>query len=359
MCTLRSVPRDRKGFTLVELLVVIAIIGILVALLLPAVQAAREAARRMSCSNNLKQIGLALHNYHSTFKTFPPDGIWHGNAKNTPGVLGLGPGATARCYTWIALILPFIEQQPLSDAIDFNIPAWNQVIGATPNIPGIPLREISLPGLLCPSDQSYAELPHGWGLSSYAGNGGYDHHRRRKDRDDISGIFTLMDPVKIADVTDGLSNTIAVAEVGTYSRCCIGQWTGGKGRIRIGGERVFRTALVAPTGWVNNHSWVLQAGKGEILAANGTSDGDWLAGHTGPHASMPKYVYHWRPNSEWPGPTSMHPGGIQVAVADGSVKFVADGVATGRGDLWGRGGNVWAAIHTIQNYPTATNEVPW
>ncbi len=99
--------RQKSGFTLVELLVVIAIIGILVALLLPAVQAAREAARRMSCGNNLHQIGIALHNYHDTYKSFPPAAIWK-REKNGPGSAYAGAGSH-RNYTWIALILPFME----------------------------------------------------------------------------------------------------------------------------------------------------------------------------------------------------------------------------------------------------------
>ena len=102
MSVYHSARSRRRGFTLVELLVVIAIIGILVALLLPAVQAAREAARRMSCSNNLKQLGLALHNYHDIHKTFPPDAIWYGNRKGTTATAG-----HQRHYTWVTMILPF------------------------------------------------------------------------------------------------------------------------------------------------------------------------------------------------------------------------------------------------------------
>ncbi|MFH1924011.1 MAG: DUF1559 domain-containing protein, partial [Planctomycetota bacterium] len=102
---------DPSGFTLVELLVVIAIIGILIALLLPAVQAAREAARRAHCKNNLKQIGLALHNYQSTHQSFPP------------GVLGTSGSTQAnhKLHTWQALILPFVEQVNLDSQYDYNV----------------------------------------------------------------------------------------------------------------------------------------------------------------------------------------------------------------------------------------------
>src|SRR2546427_5297251 len=99
--------RGRSGFTLVELLVVIAIIGVLVALLLPAVQAAREAARRMSCSNNLKQLSLALHNYESTFSSLPPAGI------------------DTNQMSWVVMLLPYMEQQPLFDKFNFAKGAWN------------------------------------------------------------------------------------------------------------------------------------------------------------------------------------------------------------------------------------------
>src|SRR5687767_3447022 len=113
------VPR-RAGFTLVELLVVIAIIGILVALLLPAVQAAREAARRAQCTNNLKQIGIALHNYHDTYKTFP-----FGKGQSYPGAAGYARWSTH------ALILPFVEQNTLHASIDFRFAP------ATPGMGGV------------------------------------------------------------------------------------------------------------------------------------------------------------------------------------------------------------------------------
>ena len=115
--------RPRRGFTLVELLVVIAIIGILVALLLPAVQAAREAARRMSCSNNIKQIGLAMHNYHDVHKKFPYAQLYYGIHDGDPTSNNGGTG-----FGWSYFILPFVEQENLYDRFD-----QNQVIGDTAN----------------------------------------------------------------------------------------------------------------------------------------------------------------------------------------------------------------------------------
>jgi len=131
-CSMRQLNRWKRGFTLVELLVVIAIIGILIALLLPAVQAAREAARRSQCTNNMKQVGLALQNYHDTYKSFPPGVIWG------MGCMGVGvSGDTGQdvCpasaspppafhHTWNAMVLPFLEQKPLYDTINFKAAAW-------------------------------------------------------------------------------------------------------------------------------------------------------------------------------------------------------------------------------------------
>jgi len=138
----------RAGFTLVELLVVIAIIGLLVALLLPAIQAAREAARRTECSNKLKQIGLALHNYHDTYNVFPPGAI----TKTTSCSLNTGNTRTDGGAPWTVLTLPFMEQSSLHDRFDFSKPfasRWND--GATPNT-NFSLQFTTNRTFHCPSD---------------------------------------------------------------------------------------------------------------------------------------------------------------------------------------------------------------
>jgi len=136
----RSIGKRRPGFTLVELLVVIAIIGILVALLLPAIQAAREAARRTQCTNNLKQLGLALHNYHDTFERLPSAAYCKGNA-------------IGHCHTWIETLFPFIEQQTVFDQINFSVDNHQ---GVNPSV----LNGLLIDGLLCPSDPDAGLFPN-------------------------------------------------------------------------------------------------------------------------------------------------------------------------------------------------------
>lgn len=170
----------RRGFTLVELLVVIAIIGILVALLLPAVQAAREAARRMSCSNNIRQLALAQHTYHDTAKTF----AWNFDRRaNNRGMSNRGAGRHPISMSWIVYSLPYIEQGPLYDKMDFANPnnffIWNPRNRA--------LRNTVIPTLQCPSSPHDQILPDrqqidydwtaGWNQSTsrsdYVGNMGW------------------------------------------------------------------------------------------------------------------------------------------------------------------------------------------
>lgn len=197
--------RGWPGFTLVELLVVIAIIGILVALLLPAVQAARQAARRMSSENNLRQLAIALHNFHDTNKAFPA-------GANFPSP----PNPRTTYGTWIIPILPFIEQMPLYDAWYADTSA-----AARYNGPDAPAAAV-IPTLIAPAD-ALGMTPHEQmapgvnpnfplgryvGLTSYGCNGGTQAPLAHVH----DGVFHYSVPVRIADITDGTSNTLLIGE---------------------------------------------------------------------------------------------------------------------------------------------------
>lgn len=216
--------KSRGGFTLVELLVVIAIIGILVALLLPAVQSAREAARRMQCQNHLKQLGLALHNYHDTLGSFPPSSNWAAIAEvNTKNNANLRAN-------WVISILPYIEQQALYNSFDLNQPiphANNAVARSTP-----------LSFMVCPSD-SYARKPfngssnsgtnalgNNWARGCYAANGSLGFLSRAHGANNGAGadgeawtngqkrgVMGANASLNFAGITDGTSNTILVGHI--------------------------------------------------------------------------------------------------------------------------------------------------
>ncbi|TWU55367.1 DUF1559 domain-containing protein [Rubripirellula reticaptiva] len=196
---------SRHAFTLVELLVVIAIIGVLVGLLLPAVQAAREAARRMSCQNNMKQIVLAVHNYESANKKLPA-------AWTKPAVSGDGWSAQAR-------ILPFIEAMALSSAVNFADGYGN----ATLHVDGadIPVSSFRVPTYQCPSEVNDTPRigtsgPEHYPLS-YAYNGGTWFVYDANDQTVGEGMFTSGRPRAFRDCLDGLSNTLAFAEVKAWN----------------------------------------------------------------------------------------------------------------------------------------------
>lgn len=183
----------RSAFTLVELLVVIAIIGILVSLLLPAVQAAREAARRMKCSNNLKQLGLALHNYHDTYGKFP---------------IGAADIAISRRTPWMPSLLPFIEQTALYDryvsaALTFSASGSNNLIS---NIDR-KVRDVIVPSLSCPSDPNSPGNTRGYHGNYVALDG-----NAVGVTDNAAGVMFRNSRIRIADITDGTSNTLAFAE---------------------------------------------------------------------------------------------------------------------------------------------------
>jgi prepilin-type N-terminal cleavage/methylation domain-containing protein len=319
--------RHQRGFTLVELLVVIAIIGVMVGLLLPAVQSAREAARRMSCQNNLKQIGLALHNYHSAFNTFPPAAVW-----------GVGrPNFTLPYHhTWIVGILPYMEQQALHDAIDKNRPIWGQVLPLT----GASIVSQQVPTLACPSDSDSTNVQgnHNIAVSSYAGSEGYHwwetanlgvgwaESARWADpvrvAADYQNIFAVNRTRRMRDVKDGLSNVIMVAEKDSAGFGGGPIRTVGTGALRRGNNRVFCSALVATAvnGWAGNEG-APSPPRTVNVDGSAKAAGWWRAG---PHSFTPTYISAWGPNAEWPGPSSQHVGGLQLVWADGAVSFLTE-----------------------------------
>jgi len=324
-------PRGR-GFTLVELLVVIAIIGILIALLLPAVQAAREAARRTQCVNNLKQIGLALHNYHDRSNCFTPTAIW--GAFNPAA-----PTAQQGPYhpTWLTAILPNMEQQPLYDTIDFSRPMY----GSSPQ----PVVSTQLGALECPSDTqldlssqrniaytNYAasEGYHWWPTATFgAAWGGYSEFTRTAE---MSGLFSPGNTNRMADIRDGTSNVVAVAEVNSTGY----KW----GQTRVNGsgvprlnttERVFRAAFLAVgySGYCCDSNATHHAkfgGTCPFVDPEGGTPAGWGT-WASPHTLQPSFWNHRGINDEWPGASGMHPGGINVLFADGSVHFIAETIA--------------------------------
>ena len=198
--------RSRSAFTLVELLVVIAIIGVLVALLLPAVQYAREAANRMSCTNNLKQIGLALHNYHDVHKRLPPG--WIGATEDPASQNGWG---------WASMILPQMEQGPLFDQIDFNV----HVADAS----NADVRAVVIPSFLCPSDGNEEQWEHDgltFARSNYVASFGTFPIEDAPSNG--NGVFYRLSKTKFASITDGLSNTLFIGE--RHTRVDYSTWAG-------------------------------------------------------------------------------------------------------------------------------------
>jgi prepilin-type N-terminal cleavage/methylation domain-containing protein/prepilin-type processing-associated H-X9-DG protein len=195
----------RRAFTLIELLVVIAIIGILIGLLLPAVQKIREAASRLQCQNNLKQMGLALHNYHDSYQGMPP-----GFVASLPYIDGASD--TSPGWAWSACILPFIEQEPLYNSISRGLPVEHPANAAA--------VQTRVAVYICPSDQTPAGtfvVPDAFGkpvatmaASSYAACIGGDE----SDTAGLSGlgVFHRNSRTRIVDITDGTSNTILVGE---------------------------------------------------------------------------------------------------------------------------------------------------
>jgi prepilin-type N-terminal cleavage/methylation domain-containing protein/prepilin-type processing-associated H-X9-DG protein len=301
------------GFTLVELLVVIAIIGVLVALLLPAVQTAREAARRMSCGNHLKQYGIALHNYHDTYNVYPI------NATGTAG------NALPR-LTWQVRILPFMEQKAVFEGVDFKTDQRRVAING-----GTILWGISPPYTHCPSDPFPKVMPGPRAQCNYGGSLGSQNvngvtqtkchpfsvfeqpmpggnprfgEMNPINKARVSGLFAFSAVVlRMADVSDGTSNTLMVGEV--LPGCQwnndnqAGTWINSWGNLfSIGGG----VSTITP---INEMTTCVQSNRITDPNCNPAS-GDTM-----------QYAYGFK---------SRHPGGAQFTFADGSVKFITQNI---------------------------------
>ena len=177
-----------QAFTLIELLVVIAIIAVLIALLLPAVQQARESARRTECKNNLKQLGLALHNYESTHRVYPP-GVLGATSPSSP---------TNLLHTWPAMLLPYVEQGAVSARYNFDVP-FDHALNAA-------IVKTNLKVMLCPSQPDRNPVSNLWGQCHYAANAGTQPGLN-------DGVMYPMSVTSPSSIMDGMSNTLAVSEI--------------------------------------------------------------------------------------------------------------------------------------------------
>lgn len=316
--------RRQRGFTLVELLVVIAIIGILVALLLPAIQAAREAARRAECSNNLKQIGLALQNYHDTYEVFPY-GSWR---SNPPGGWGL---------SWWVGILPYIEQQAGYDQMEFggSHPGWTHNTGGSPfsagHHNGRIWHQVTIPAMVCPSSPLDDKKDTGGGqvtmVPQYdgvagAGNGnGFTNNPNRwfnccnccgglTSGGVISsgGMLIPNDTTKMAKALDGTSSTFIVVEGSNFAY----DDATGKKAVQIN----------------NHHGFLMGTDNGGRVTGNGGGNYSRAFNLTTIHYPV-NSANELQPgvgnnDGQNDGLYSAHPGGAQAVMVDGSVHFVTD-----------------------------------
>jgi prepilin-type N-terminal cleavage/methylation domain-containing protein/prepilin-type processing-associated H-X9-DG protein len=325
-----------RGFTLIELLVVIAIIAVLIALLLPAVQQAREAARRSQCKNNMKQLGLALHNYEGSHKMFPPSRFDPKTCIGVPyapqtGDCSSNPNTTSY-ISWSVMCLPYMDQAPLFGMYNNNRPWWEAVNAG--------IVSTSLPVFSCPSTPGTNRLDPAWGPAlngsaapQWSMAGDYGSMNEIKSAyytgngiPDLSGTLgsqgVLVKPPlvpRVADVLDGTSNTMMVVE------------TAGKPDVYVAGKKMTATGYAASNskakakvaiiaGNYYNHDGTGWADPDAGLSLDGTTrsasdpTGFTIGGRGMINATNVSEVY------------SFHMGGANVTMADGSVRFISENV---------------------------------
>ncbi len=292
-----TASRSRPAFTLIELLVVIAIIALLIAMLLPAVQQVREAARRTQCNKNLFQIGLALQNYHQAHESLPPGSL------NEAGPIRNEPQGYH--HNWIVCLLPYLDERPIYSRIDPAAGIYEAANAAA--------RQASVPLLFCPSDPAARQSARAddvpVALTSYAGV----HHPLEAPIDVTNhGVLFLNSRVRFADVPDGVSHTVFVGEI-KRSESDLGWASGTRASLRNGGMALNRT----PGGsrYYNDpaahgdpsEEWLQQMAATKFddrVDAGSRADAALLVGGFGSH----------------------HPGGSHFAMGDGSVRFVSENI---------------------------------
>ncbi len=313
-----TATKRRLGFTLIELLVVIAIIAVLIALLLPAVQQAREAARRTQCKNNLKQYGLGLHNYHDVHLMFPPGG---GDWNNGPEI------------GWQVKILPFMDQAPLYNSLNMSAnaaqghgpSAWDVILPNTNR----QARYKQVPYAICPSNPDAAFRDSNWAQSTYSGslgsqrtpsadgncntflnaratnapstqfgydaNSGWADHGNTYEARGVSGMFNRLGaPIRIAQVLDGTSNTFMIGEINP-------------------------TCHDHTAGWWNIN------GMGTAHASTSVPPNDMTTCPNSTRVTNPACTPMSNWNYSW-GFKSTHAGGVHFLLVDGTVRFINEGL---------------------------------
>ncbi len=330
--------KRRSGFTLIELLVVIAIIAILIALLLPAVQQAREAARRTQCKNNLKQLGLALHNYHDVYNKF----CYQKGGTNGGGNAARNDGNYNRRSGMISL-LPYIEQANLYNLIETGDPTGSGVGGnAVPPGGAAPwsgwnvwFRQIE--AFRCPTDPG---ILTNRGTNSYAfcrgdsyGFGGTGNRDARQN----SGVFAANNTYGLRDITDGTSNTIAFGERVQASFGIGGKTNPDVREATLTNVGILTSAgscIAAATPIINGKRYTTNAGlKGKFSAFWQDGQPENVAFTTVIAPNGPSCTNDGNGNSDAGSailsPSSYHTGGVQVVLCDGSVRFISDSIDTG------------------------------
>jgi prepilin-type N-terminal cleavage/methylation domain-containing protein/prepilin-type processing-associated H-X9-DG protein len=329
----RRAGASRRAFTLIELLVVIAIIGVLVSLLLPAVQAAREAARRTQCTNNLKQMGLALHNYLSAnSETLPSNGFTLSGYPNDHSV--------------IARLLPYMEQASLYNLINFDIQMGHP--GVVDLHPGMQTAAgYSIATFLCPSDgtepvRQYKMMVNTIPVagSNYAANHGSGSDEVYHPMNPANGLCWVGSKVKLSQVRDGTSNTLIFTEtllgpndtptnaatnppdLQSY-RAMVSSIPAGTGLLADNGGYTAIQSLVSSWNGTRCAYWL----RGTV------PDGPTLNGRLRPNAKCPDFQTG---SSKVTAARSRHPGGVNACFVDGSVRFVKDSVEQ----------NIWQAVWT-------------